>query len=67
MPKLRKEPPPPMAGALSFTLQQAARLSGLSTATLRRRGTEGKLHLFRCGGRRMVNGDSLRKMLGVRG
>lgn len=65
MPKLRKEPPPPLAGALSYTLQQAARISGLSPLTLRRRGAEGKLRLFRCGGRRMVDGDSLRRMVGV--
>ncbi|MCA3382616.1 MAG: hypothetical protein INF65_13165 [Roseomonas sp.] len=65
MPKLRENAPPPMVGALSFTLSQAARISGLSTATLRRRGAEGKLRLFRCGGRRMVDGDSLRRMVGV--
>jgi hypothetical protein len=54
-----------MVGALSFTLSQAAQISGLSTATLRRRGAEGKLRLFRCGGRRMVDGDSLRRMVGA--
>ena len=63
MPKLRKDAPPPLASALSYTLQQAARLCGLSTITLRRRGAEGKLRLFRCGGRCMVDGDSLRRMV----
>lgn len=63
MPKIREDAPPPLAHALSYTLQQAARLSGLSTITLRRRGAEGHIRLFRCGGRRMVDGDSLRKML----
>ena len=67
MPKLRKDAPPPLASALSYTLQQAARLCGLSTITLRRRGAEGKLRLFRCGGRRMVDGDSLRQMVGAHG
>jgi len=63
MPKLRKDAPAPLATALSYTLQQAARLCGLSTITLRRRGAEGKLRLFRCGGRCMVDGDSLRRMV----
>lgn len=63
MAKLRKDAPPPLATALSYTLQQAARLCGLSPITLRRRGAEGKLRLFRCGGRRMVDGDSLRRMV----
>ncbi len=65
MPKLRANAPTPMVGALSFTLSQAAQVSGLSTATLRRRGADGTLRLFRCGGRCMVDGDSLRQMLGV--
>jgi hypothetical protein len=65
MPKLRKDAPPPLANALSYTLQQATRLCGLSTITLRRRGAEGKLRLFRCGGRCMVDGDSLRRMVGA--
>jgi len=65
MPKLRKDAPPPLATALSYTLQQAARLCGLSTITLRRRAAEGKLRLFRCGGRCMVDGDSLRRMVGA--
>ena len=65
MPKLRKDAPPPLASALSYTLQQAARLCGLSTITLRRRGAEGKLRLFRYGGRCMVDGDSLRRMVGA--
>jgi len=63
MPKLGKDAPAPLATALSYTLQQAARLCGLSTITLRRRGAEGKLRLFRCGGRCMVDGDSLRRMV----
>lgn len=54
------------ADALSFTLQRAAALSGLSIATLRRRGKSGALRLFRCGRRRLVDGNSLRRMLGVR-
>jgi hypothetical protein len=65
MPKLRQDAPAPLATALSYTLQQAARLCGLSTITLRRRGAEGKLRLFRCGGRCMVDGDSLRQMVGA--
>lgn len=53
------------ADALSFTLQQASSLSGLSTGTLRRRAKEGALRLFRVGGRTLVDGTSLRRLLGA--
>lgn len=56
--------PPPLPNAISYTLADAARLSGLSQPTLRRRAAEGKLRLFRVGGRSLVNGDSLRALLG---
>lgn len=59
------ERPPPLASALSFTLQDAARLSGLSPASLRRRAREGELRLFRCGGRTLVDAAALRRLLGV--
>lgn len=55
--------PPPLLNAISYTLGDAARLSGLSIATLRRRAKEGQLRLFRSGGRALVNGDSLRALL----
>lgn len=59
------ERPAPLPGALSYTLPDAGRLSGLHPATLRRRAAEGSLTLFRCGGRTLVNGASLRRMLGT--
>jgi hypothetical protein len=64
--KLRpNERPTPIAGALSYTLTDASRLSGLSVATLRRRAAAGDLRLFRSGGRRLADGASLRRMLGA--
>lgn len=57
--------PAPLRDALSYTLPDASRLSGLSVATLRRRAAEGALRLFRCGGRTLAAGDSLRQMLGA--
>lgn len=59
----RTERPAPLAGAISYTLRDAARLSGLSIATLRRRAKEGLLRLFRVGGRTLVDGASLRRLL----
>lgn len=65
MPRLSPNKPAPNPGALAFTLSQATQVSGLSRSTLRRRGKEGALRLFRCGGRMMVCGTSLRAFLGV--
>ncbi|MFN7307465.1 MAG: hypothetical protein ACK5V0_08920 [Alphaproteobacteria bacterium] len=65
MPRLSKNRPAPNPGALAFTLSQATQVSGLSRSTLRRRGKEGALRLFRAGGRMMVDGASLRAFLGV--
>jgi len=61
----RKARPAPSPHALSFTLQDAAALSGLHPMTLRRRAKEGALRLFRVGGRTLVDGASLRRLLGV--
>jgi hypothetical protein len=55
----------PDPAALSYTLQDAGRLSGLHPVTLRRRAKEGDLRLFRVGGRTLVCGASLRRLLGV--
>jgi len=65
MPRIRKDAPAPNPGALAFTLTQATQVSGLSRSTLRRRGKEGALRLFRCGGQMMVCGGSLRRFLGA--
>jgi hypothetical protein len=64
MPRLSKNRPAPNPGAISFTLQQAAQVSGISPSTIRRRADEWGLRLFRAGGRRMVDGASLRRFLG---
>jgi hypothetical protein len=64
--KLRpEERPAPLWNAITYTLQDAARLSGLSVPTLRRRAAVGELRLFRSGGRRLADGASLRRMLGA--
>ena len=65
MPRIFPSRRQPNTGALSFTLSQAESLSGLSRSTLRRRGKDGTLRLFRAGGRMMVDGASLRRFLGV--
>lgn len=63
MPRRSPNPTPPCAMALAYNLRDAARISGLSVATLRRRAKAGELILFRNGGRALVNGDSLRRLL----
>jgi hypothetical protein len=55
--------PAPLPNAITYTLPDASRISGLSQATLRRRAGEGALRMFRVGGRTLVNGDSLRALL----
>jgi hypothetical protein len=59
--------PPPLPDAISYTLHDAARITGLSPVTLRRRATDGRLRLLRVGGRTPVDGISLRQLLGVEG
>jgi hypothetical protein len=51
--------------AFSYTLTDAAAMSGVSVATLRRREKDGVLAFVRVGGRTLVNGDSLRRLLGA--
>jgi len=53
------------ASAITITLRDAAALSGLSVATLRRRAREGALESKRVGGRRLIVAASLRRLLGV--
>jgi hypothetical protein len=55
----------PCLEALTYTLADASRLSGLSQATLRRRAAEGSLRLLKIGRRRLVDAESLRRMLNV--
>jgi len=59
--RIKSDGPEPLA----YDLQTAAHLSGLSTATLRRRSKEGVLRTFRVGGKRMVDARSLRRLIGV--
>jgi hypothetical protein len=69
-PRRKRKPedrPAPLPDAITYTLHDAARISGLSLATLRRRAADGLLSTHRVCGRRLVNGDSLRAMLGAEG
>ena len=50
---------------ITVTLQEAARLTGLSQATLRRRAAEGRLTLRKVGGRTLVLYESLVRLLGA--
>ena len=59
------ERPPPHPYALTYSLPDAAIMSGLSVATLRRREAEGLLRFVRVGSRTLVPSDSLRAMLGI--
>ncbi|WP_144299801.1 MerR family transcriptional regulator [Elioraea rosea] len=63
MPRRRLNLEPPSPTAISYTLRDGERISGLSSATLRRRAKAGELILFRNGGRTLISGDSLRRML----
>jgi hypothetical protein len=51
--------------AFSYILPDASLMSGLSISTLRRREKEGALAFARVGGRTLVNGDSLRRLVGA--
>ncbi|WP_372622484.1 helix-turn-helix domain-containing protein [Falsiroseomonas sp.] len=57
--------PPPPPNAITYTIPDAARMSGLSPSTLRRRASTGELQMRRNGGRTLVCGASLRRMLQV--
>jgi hypothetical protein len=65
MPETPKPKPEPCRSALTYTLPDAARISGLSQATLRRHAKAGRLRLLRLGGRTLLCGDSLRRALGI--
>ncbi|TDG30609.1 helix-turn-helix domain-containing protein [Paracraurococcus ruber] len=50
---------------LSHTLNDAARITGLSRSTLYRHAAAGRLRLLKCGGRTLVDAASLRALVGV--
>lgn len=52
---------------LSYTLTEAARITGLSIATLRRHAKASRLRFFKVGGRTLVCAASLRALLGAEG
>ena len=54
----------PHRGAFAYTWDDAAKMSGLSVATLRRLAKKGTLTLVKVGGRTLVGGDGLRRLVG---
>lgn len=61
----KKRRPDPSPVAISYTLPDAERISGLSKATLYRHAAAGRLRLVRVGRRTLACGDSLRALVGA--
>lgn len=59
------ERPAPLPNALSYDLHDAARISGLSRATLYRHAAAARLRLVKVGGRTLVCAASLRALVGA--
>jgi hypothetical protein len=64
-PRAARQRRAPAPFAFTYTLQDAAAMAGLSPMTLRRRAAEGLLITRRVGKRRLVDGASLRALLGI--
>jgi hypothetical protein len=63
----RRERPAPLPSAFAYGLRDAAKLSGLSIATLRRREAEGLFAFHRVAGRTLVRRSDLLRLCGVEG
>lgn len=61
----RRERPAPMPQAFAFGLRDAAKLSGLSVATLRRREREGLFRFHKLAGRTLVRRADLLRLTGA--
>ena len=57
--------PAPAPHPLTHTLNDAARITGLSRSTLYRHAAAGRLRLVKVGGRTLVDADSLRALVGI--
>ena len=55
----------PLAAAFAFTLRDAAKLSGLSVATLRRRERDGLFAFHRVAGRTLIRRADLLRLCGA--
>lgn len=64
-PKPRRTPAPPAPDALVYTINEAAEASRLSRATLYRHAAAGRLRVRKVVGRTLVDGASLRALIGV--
>jgi excisionase family DNA binding protein len=58
-------PREPNAAPITHTLNDAARITGLSRSTLYRHAAAGRLRMVRVGGRTLVDAVSLRALVGV--
>jgi hypothetical protein len=61
----RRERSAPLPSAFSFSLTDAARLSGLSVATLRRRERDGLFRFHHVGGRTLIRRADLLRLCGA--
>lgn len=55
----------PLSERLSYTLQEACAVTGLSESILRRRAKEGQLRLHRVGGRVLIPAGELQRLVGA--
>ncbi len=61
----RRERSAPLPSAFTFSLTDAARLSGLSVATLRRRERDGLFAFHHIGGRTLIRRADLLRLCGA--
>ncbi len=59
----RPPPPPPLAHAFAYRLDEVPRMGGPARTKLYELVKAGKLRLVKIGGRSLIEGDSLRKLL----
>ncbi|MFO0292327.1 MAG: helix-turn-helix domain-containing protein [Rhodospirillales bacterium] len=62
---LRRERSAPLPTAFAFSLRDAAKLSGLSVATLRRREADGLFRFHHIGGRTLIRRADLLRLCGA--
>jgi hypothetical protein len=62
---LRRERSAPLPTAFAFSLRDAAKLSGLSVATLRRRERDGLFRFHHIGGRTLIRRADLLRLCGA--
>jgi hypothetical protein len=63
----RRERPAPLPSAFAYGLRDAAKLSSMSIATLRRRERDGAFRFHRVGGRTLIRRADLLRLCGAEG